>query len=96
VQPETVHITVKQCIDAGEMRTGVSVWSYWSPVSISFFCGSRAGDQECRRPFALMYKISKLLVNLDRLCGLVVRVPGCTMEMYCVSCEVRTEFIYVM
>jgi hypothetical protein len=32
----------------------------------------------------------------DRLCGLVVRVPGYTTEMYCVSCEVRTEFIYVM
>jgi hypothetical protein len=32
----------------------------------------------------------------SRLCGLVVRVPGCTTEMYCVSCEVRTEFIYVM
>jgi hypothetical protein len=29
-------------------------------------------------------------------CGLVVRVPGYTTEMYCVSCEVRTEFIYVM
>jgi hypothetical protein len=33
---------------------------------------------------------------MDRLCGLVVRVPGYTTEMYCVSCEVRTEFIYVM
>jgi hypothetical protein len=32
----------------------------------------------------------------DRLCDLVVRVPGYTTEMYCVSCEVRTEFIYVM
>jgi hypothetical protein len=31
-----------------------------------------------------------------RLCGLVVRVPGYGTEMYCVSCEVRTEFIYVM
>jgi hypothetical protein len=31
-----------------------------------------------------------------RLCGLVVRVPGYTTEMYCVCCEVRTEFIYVM
>jgi hypothetical protein len=30
------------------------------------------------------------------LCGLVVRVPGYTTEMYCASCEVRTEFIYVM
>jgi hypothetical protein len=34
--------------------------------------------------------------NDDRLCGLVVRVLGYTTEMYCVSCEVRTEFIYVM
>jgi hypothetical protein len=25
----------------------------------------------------------------------VVRVPGCRTELYCVSCEVRTEFIYV-
>jgi hypothetical protein len=30
---------------------------------------------------------------LDRLCGLVVRVPGYRTEMYCDSCEVRTEFI---
>jgi hypothetical protein len=30
------------------------------------------------------------------LCGLVVRVPGYTTEMYCASCEVQTEFIYVM
>jgi hypothetical protein len=27
------------------------------------------------------------------MCGLVVRVPGYRMEMYCASCEVRTEFI---
>jgi hypothetical protein len=31
----------------------------------------------------------------DRLCGLMVRVPGYTTEMYCDSCEVGTEFIYV-
>jgi hypothetical protein len=31
-----------------------------------------------------------------RLCGLVVRFPGYGMEMNCISCEVRTEFIYVM
>jgi hypothetical protein len=36
------------------------------------------------------------LQTLDRLCGLVVRIPGYTTEMYCDSCEVRTEFIYVM
>jgi hypothetical protein len=34
--------------------------------------------------------------KVDRLCGLVVRVPGYRTENNCVSCEVRTEFIYVM
>jgi hypothetical protein len=29
----------------------------------------------------------------DRLCDLVVKVPGYRTEMYCVSCEVQTEFI---
>jgi hypothetical protein len=38
----------------------------------------------------VMYK------KVDRLCGLVVSVPGYTTEMYCASCKVRTEFIYVM
>jgi hypothetical protein len=33
--------------------------------------------------------------KVDRLSDLVVRVRGYTTEMYCVSCEVRTEFIYV-
>jgi hypothetical protein len=28
-----------------------------------------------------------------RFCGLVVRIPGYRTEMYCASCEVRTEFI---
>jgi hypothetical protein len=37
-----------------------------------------------------------MLKEVDRLCGVVVRVPGYTTEMYCVSCEVRTEFIYVI
>jgi hypothetical protein len=31
-----------------------------------------------------------IVVNLDRLCDLVVRVPGYRTEMYCASCEVRT------
>jgi hypothetical protein len=29
-------------------------------------------------------------------CGLVVRDPGYRTEMYCASCVVRTEFIFVM
>jgi hypothetical protein len=32
----------------------------------------------------------------DRFCSLVVGVPGYITEMYCASCEVRTELIYVM
>jgi hypothetical protein len=31
--------------------------------------------------------------ELDRLCGLVVRVPGYRTEMHSASYEVRTEFI---
>jgi hypothetical protein len=34
--------------------------------------------------------------DMGRLCDLVVRVSGYTTEMCCVSCEVRTEFMYVM
>jgi hypothetical protein len=33
--------------------------------------------------------------TVDRLCGQMVRVPGYRTQMYCVSCEVRTDFIYV-
>jgi hypothetical protein len=36
------------------------------------------------------------LFSCDRLCSIVVRVPGYWTEMYCASCEVRTEFICVM
>jgi hypothetical protein len=35
----------------------------------------------------------KLINIIDRLCSLVVKVPGYTTEKYCASCEVRTEFI---
>jgi hypothetical protein len=31
----------------------------------------------------------------DRLCGLVVRVPAYRTEIYCFSCEVRTQYIYI-
>jgi hypothetical protein len=34
-----------------------------------------------------------LHISGDRLCGLMVRVPGYTTGMYCDSSEVRTEFI---
>jgi hypothetical protein len=40
----------------------------------------------------------KVLVKkkVDRLCGLVVRVPGCGSDMYCASCEVQTELMFVI
>jgi hypothetical protein len=41
-------------------------------------------------------KLIAPFVDLHRLCGLVVRVPGSRTEMYCVSCEVRTLFIYIL
>jgi hypothetical protein len=31
----------------------------------------------------------------ERLCGLVVKIPGCRKEMYRDSCEVRNEYIYI-
>jgi hypothetical protein len=34
-------------------------------------------------------------IAYDRHCGLVVTVPGYRTELYCTSCEVRTEFIYI-
>jgi hypothetical protein len=40
-----------------------------------------------------LWNSAGMYLFMDRLCGLVVRVPGYRMEMYCASCEVRTEFI---
>jgi hypothetical protein len=40
----------------------------------------------------MLYNFINIVASLDRLCGLVVRVPGYITEMYCASCEVRTEF----
>jgi hypothetical protein len=36
------------------------------------------------------------MIYFDRHSSVVVTVPGYCTEMYCVSGEVRTEFIYVM
>jgi hypothetical protein len=57
----------------------------------------------CFSVFSLRWEKSRVVclhfisycVYSDRLCGLVVRVPDYRKE-YCVSCEVRIEFIYVM
>jgi hypothetical protein len=63
----------------------------------------READQlSSRRPTLRMYEAVPSL-SLFMACiligpadGLVVRVPGYRTEMYCASCEVRTEFMYVM
>jgi hypothetical protein len=39
------------------------------------------------------FSVCNVITIQRHLSGLVVRVPGCTTEMYCVSCEVRTEFM---
>jgi hypothetical protein len=44
----------------------------------------------------ISFALKVFCVLNDRLCGLVARVPGYRMEMCCDSCEVRTEFMYVM
>jgi hypothetical protein len=49
-----------------------------------------------RVKYELKVYIYVMLKKVDLLCGLVVRVPGYITEMYCASCEVRTEVIYVM
>jgi hypothetical protein len=33
---------------------------------------------------------------IDRLCGLVLRVPGYGTEIFCVSCELQTEYLYML
>jgi hypothetical protein len=58
-----------------------------------------AANDEALNAFPNVYTISKFVLTftlVDRLCGLVVRVPGYRTEMYCDSCEVRTEFLYVI
>jgi hypothetical protein len=58
--------------------------------------GSCDRSNETLDPIRGKTLLENLATTSGRLCGLVVRVPGYTSEMYCVSCEVRTEFIYVM
>jgi hypothetical protein len=63
------------------------------------FC--RLDIKACPKPsqhlaLALSTDSDCIASSMDRLCGLVVRVPGYTTELYCVPCEVRTEFVYVM
>jgi hypothetical protein len=50
----------------------------------------------CREHLAFVSNFPSICYFCDSLCGLVVRVLSYRTEMYCVSCEVRNELIYVM
>jgi hypothetical protein len=45
--------------------------------------------------FLVRYELNLFVMKkkVDRIFGLVVRVPSYRTEMYCASCEVQTEFI---
>jgi hypothetical protein len=62
----------------------------WLTWYSAFVCYRRAEGVQVSTSFM------NWLYTGECLCGLVVRVPGYWTEMYCVSCEVRTEFIFVM
>jgi hypothetical protein len=52
-------------------------------------------EPETYELYALLVLICICLLS-GRLCDLVVRGLGYITELYCASCEVRTEFMYVM
>jgi hypothetical protein len=54
---------------------------------LSFFLPGTNSHGIFPLPFIVLYV---------KFCGLMVRAPGYTTEMYCDFCEVRTEFVYVM
>jgi hypothetical protein len=83
-------------IDSYSLGTGPWSWriliSEWKALTASVVQWSEflATQRKC-----IVFPV-RYVLNLNVVCGLVVRVPGYTTEMYCVSCEVRTEFIYGM
>jgi hypothetical protein len=58
--------------------------------------------RNCTSTFPCIFMAYLSLLNAfcvvsDRLCGLVIRVPGYRREMNCVTCEVRTElYIFII
>jgi hypothetical protein len=85
----------------------VQNWAYWTPsimLQLMKLQTLTYGQHLCPlllilcllANFFMLWTLIGIVIVHDRLCGLVVRVPGYWTEMYCASCEVRTEFIYVM
>jgi hypothetical protein len=86
----TVNMTFLTCIDT-QSATEVSYDYSASIFSVLLILGNSSIRRVC-----LVLDVSSSVHTADCLCGLVVRVPGYRTEMGCVSCEVRTEFMYVM
>jgi hypothetical protein len=63
---------------------------------ICSIASQNANGSPCRRMSTLWIFLGVDSFNSDFLCGPVVRIHGCRTEMYCISREVRTEFMYVM
>jgi hypothetical protein len=84
-----VYMDVEECIPLMHCWSVHSadsfLGSYRNLASATVFLSS-VEEGSFEQPKCLLY----------HLCSVVVRVLGYRMEMYCVSCEVRTQFIYVM
>jgi hypothetical protein len=71
-------------------------WYYWRVLLLPAQQSRSVATFHNAESLCLQVECYTIRKSFDRLCDLVVRVPGYITKMYCVSCEVRTEFIYVM
>jgi hypothetical protein len=81
-------------VSVSDRQAYVAIYRHTEEVQLSYF----AKGTSCSAVASLISGVfnEASVYRSDRLCGPVVRVPGYITEMCCVSCEVRTEFIYVM
>jgi hypothetical protein len=86
------RINIRNCKVSQFLTSTVKCYNYWS--NWSMYSGEYYSYYRLTALcWALEASFSFLIQYADRLCGLVVRVPGFRTEMCCVSCEVWTEFI---
>jgi hypothetical protein len=72
------------------------IFGICQPNAAEKFCYKKAEQLNRDREYSVSQKSLHWRRTSMTVCGLVVRDPGCITEMYCASCEVWTEFIYVM
>jgi hypothetical protein len=95
--PMTLHVTIynykDNCLEIRKLRKFAKIRRpIWKPLTLKAVSATGTPG----RPLQYNIRISKCTsIWRPPLC-LVVRVLGYTTEMYCDSCEVRNEFIYVM